>query len=214
MKVISNNIGQPTPFTGKGRTEKTGIFKSPVSHPILLGREDVQGDTVSDRKHHGGEFKACYLFSSDHYAYWQEQYPHLSWSWGMFGENITVEGLDESDLLAGSIYLLGSALVQITIPREPCYKLGVRFGDQKVIEEFIAHGKPGTYVRVIRPGEVIRGDLFQLEEKAEDSLSIADLFSLIYSKKKDPDILNRALNCPFLPQGTKDKLGRYHKKGA
>ncbi|GGD43793.1 MOSC domain-containing protein [Muriicola marianensis] len=214
MKVISTNIGQPTSFTWNGRTEKTGIFKSPVSHPVLLDLEDVKGDTVTDRKHHGGVFKACYIFSSDNYPYWKDRYPELEWNWGMFGENITIEGLDEANLLVGSTYQLGSALVQITIPREPCYKLGYRFGDQKIIEAFIEHGRPGTYLRVIKPGKVSTGDLFQLVDKKEDSLSIANLFSLLYSKEKDPDILSRALNCEFLPQRTKDKLSRYHKKGA
>lgn len=214
MKVISTNIGQPRSFTWNGRPEKTGIFKSPVSHPLFLDREDVQGDTVTDRKHHGGEFKACYIFSSDNYPFWQTRYPDLDWSWGMFGENITLEGLDESDLLVGSTYQLGSALVQVTIPREPCYKLGYRFGNQKIIEEFIEHGKPGSYLRVIKPGEVSKGDLFQLVEKAQDSLSIGELFSLIYAKEKEQVLIDRALRCEFLPRRTKDKLSRYHKKRA
>ncbi|NER09169.1 MOSC domain-containing protein YiiM [Muriicola jejuensis] len=214
MKVIATNIGKPTRFVWKGKTEETGIFKYPVSHPIFLGHEDVDGDTVTDRKHHGGEYKACYLFSSEHYGYWKERFPDLPWSWGMFGENITLERMDESNLLSGSVYELGSAVVQVTIPREPCYKLGIRFGDQKIIDEFIHHGHPGTYLKVIRPGQVGMGDRFSLLEKAENSLSIADLYSLLYAKEKDQEMLRRALECPFLPDRTKVKLGRYQKKGA
>lgn len=214
MQVISTNIGIPRRIEWKGRTEETGIFKSPVSSPIQLGCENVVGDAVADRRHHGGEYKACYLFASDHYGYWKERYPDLSWDWGMFGENLTVEGMDESTLTAGSIYSLGSALVQITIPREPCYKLGIRFGDQKIIEEFIDHGHPGTYVRVTRPGKVRQGDRLSLVEKADTSPSIAELYSLIYSKEKDRELLSLALNCPYIPERTREKLKKHQKKGA
>ena len=214
MKVISANIGKPTRILWQGRTEETGIYKSPVSHPIFLGQHNVDGDTVTDRKHHGGEFKACYLFASDHYGYWKERYPKLQWDWGMFGENITISGLDERTLIIGSEYQIGLARVQITIPREPCYKLGVRFGDQKIIEEFIHHGHPGTYVRILEQGEVSPGDHLTLIKEVKNSLSIADLYTLLYAGEKNMSHLNIAMNCEYLPPRTREKLSRYQKKGA
>ena len=140
MKIISTNIAIPRTVLWRGREIQTGIYKKPVSEPIYLGKEDVANDAVIDRKHHGGEHKACYLFGSDYYEDWKEKYPELDWDWGMFGENLTVEGLDENNLQIGAVYQLGKTIVQITEPRQPCYKLGIKFGTQKVIVEFLKYG--------------------------------------------------------------------------
>ncbi|MGB5646119.1 MAG: MOSC domain-containing protein [Muriicola sp.] len=213
MKVISTNIGSPTKIHWKGFEEQTGIFKYPTKDAIFLGSSQVDKDTVTDRKHHGGIFKACYLFSASQYPFWQKHYPSLSWDWGMFGENITIDSMPENDLLIGSVYTLGSATVQITIPREPCYKLGIRFKDQEVIKAFVDHGHPGTYVKVLQEGKVRKGDSFVLKETADQKLSIADVYKLLYDKEKNIDLLNLALRCEAIPERTKDKLKRYQKKG-
>ena len=94
MKVVSVNIGERKGVKYRGKTVQTGVFKKPVTHPIILGKFDVEGDAVIDRRYHGGEFKACYLYSADHYEFWKNKYPDLEWEYGMFGENITVEGLN------------------------------------------------------------------------------------------------------------------------
>lgn len=129
MKIISTNIGNPTVILWNCKEEKTGIFKYPVNEAVCLRKNDIAKDTIIDRVHHGGSNKACYLFAADNYPYWKEIYPKLEWNWGMFGENLTVEGLNESLVRIGDIYKIGSAIVQISQPREPCYKLGVRFKD-------------------------------------------------------------------------------------
>ncbi|MGB5698353.1 MOSC domain-containing protein, partial [Muriicola sp.] len=103
--------------------------------------------------------------------------------------------------------------VQITIPREPCYKLGIRFKDQEVIKAFVDHGHPGTYVKVLQEGKVRKGDSFVLKETADQKLSIADVYKLLYDKEKNIDLLNLALRCEAIPERTKDKLKRYQKKG-
>jgi MOSC domain-containing protein YiiM len=214
VEVVSTNIGESTSLHWQGRDIQTGIFKYPVEGPLVLGPTRVKGDVISDPKHHGGHDKACYLFSADVYPYWQERYPHLPWQWGMFGENITVKGLDENDLIIGSVYSLGTALVQITLPREPCYKLGIRFGDQKILEEFIRHGHPGTYVRVLDAGHVSRGDALILQKKAQEALSVAQVYSLIYFPEKKPSLLDAAIRNEFLPERTRKKLMGHQKKGA
>ncbi len=212
MKVISTNLGSPTKFSWNGKEEQTGIFKYPVEEPIFLGTTKVEKDTITDRKHHGGSFKACYLYSSNFYPYWQERYPLLDWDWGMFGENITIDKMEESELLIGSVYSLGNALVQITIPREPCYKLGVRFQDQEIIKAFVDHGHPGTYIKVLKEGAVQNGDIFSLQEKANHNVSIADFYSMLYAKEKDQDLLNTVLGLDAIPERTRDKISRYKKK--
>ncbi|WP_460219793.1 MOSC domain-containing protein [Psychroserpens sp. MEBiC05023] len=206
MKIISTNIAKPTTFIWNGKAIKTGINKKPVDSAIYLEKETVKGDEVSDRKVHGGEFKACYLFSADHYPYWKNLYPNLEWTYGMLGENLTVEGLDERQLNIGDIYKVGNALVQITQPREPCYKFGIKFGTQDVLKQFIDHGFPGTYVRVLEEGTVKNGDTFELIKKAEHSITTFQFFELLFAPNKNKAHINLVLENDALPQRKRDRL--------
>ena len=95
MKTLSTNIAKPTSIIWNEKELTTGIYKKPTNQPIYLGKEGVKDDEVSDKKVHGGTFKACYIFSNEHYAYWKNRYPNLDWNYGMFGENLTVSGLNE-----------------------------------------------------------------------------------------------------------------------
>jgi len=209
MKVTSTNLGEPTKINWNGKQTLTGIYKYPVDQPIYLDTEDVQGDTVVDRKYHGGIYKACYLFSADHYDYWKAKYPQLEWDWGMFGENLTIQGLDESQLRIGSTYRLGTALVQISQPREPCYKLGIRFGDQEILKQFIDHGRPGTYIRVLEPGTVSKGDSMELVTASESPLTIAQFYELLFAKEKDQHVLQQAVHNEALPLAKREKLQKW-----
>lgn len=209
MKVISTNLGKPTKIIWNGNEALTGIYKYPIDEPLFLDVEDVKNDTVVDRKHHGGVYKACYLFSAQNYQHWKEKYPLLDWDWGMFGENLTLDELDESQLKIGSIYKLGTSLVQITQPREPCYKLGIRFNDQSIIKQFIDHGHPGTYLRVLEPGKVTLGDTMELVEESENPLTIQAFYTLLFAKIKDPKILEWAINNEALPLGKREKLKKW-----
>ena len=209
MKVISTNLAKPVFFEWNGETHSTGIFKYPVDQALALQEENVLDDTIADRRVHGGVFKACYLYSSDNYPYWKEKYPHLDWKWGMFGENLTVDGLDESQLRIGSIYELGTALVQITQPREPCYKLGYRFGNQDILSEFIEHGCPGTYVRILKTGQVKNGDELKLVEASESPLTTKQFYKLLFSRQKDKELIKLAITNEALPQRKRDKLKKF-----
>lgn len=206
MQIISTNIAQPTKFTWNEKQVTTGIYKKPTDVPIHLGKEDVRGDEVSDRKVHGGEFKACYLFSAKHYPYWRNLYPKLEWTYGMLGENLTVEDLDETQLFIGDIYKLGLALVQITLPREPCFKFAHKFGTDDVLKQFITHGYSGTYVRVLEEGEVKTGDDFELVEHKKDSVSVFQFFELLYAEDKNKDHIKLILDNEAIPQRIRKRL--------
>ena len=206
MKIISTNTAKPTTIIWKGKEITTGIYKTPTNAPIHLEKEKVKGDEVSDRKVHGGEYKACYLFSLNHYKYWQDLYPDLEWNHGMFGENLTVKNLDETKLQIGDIYKVGTALVQITQPREPCFKFVVKFGSENAIKQFIDHGFPGTYVRILEEGQVKNNDVFELVKHAENSLTIAEFFNLLYAKDKNQELLNLAINNDAIPIKKRNKL--------
>ncbi|WP_370476763.1 MOSC domain-containing protein [Tamlana flava] len=211
MQITSTNIAQPKTIIWRKKEVVTGIYKTPTNAPIFLGKNDVKDDEVTDRKYHGGEFKACYLFSEDYYGYWKNLYPNLDWNWGMFGENLTVSGLDETQIFVGDIYKVGEAKVQITQPREPCFKLGAKFGNQNILKKFIVCGHPGTYIRVLEEGFVKPGDKFTLTERPENSLTTAQLYHLIFAKNKDKDLLNLAAKNNALPERARKEFMSFLK---
>ena len=209
MKVIATNIGNPTTIHWNGKEEQTGIFKYPTNKALFLGKTAVLKDTVIDRKHHAGIDKACYLFSADQYPYWKKMYPKLEWDWGMFGENLTIKGLNEADMRIGDVFKIGSALVQVSQPREPCFKLGVRFETQEILRQFIAHGFPGTYVRILEEGEVKTNDELILVEKSENTLTVKQFYKLLFAKEKDLEIVKLAINNPSLPEYKRTRLKKF-----
>ncbi len=211
MKVISTNIGKPTTFEWNGKEEQTGIFKYPTEEALFLRKNDVKNDTIINRINHGGTHKACYLFSSDYYPYWKEKYPKHIWDWGMFGENLTVEGLDESNIRVGNIYKLGTALVQISQPREPCYKLGVRFGTQEILKEFITHEHPGTYVKILKEGFVKTGDELILTKESQNTLTSQQFYQLMFVKDKPQDLLKLFMENEAVPAYKKERFLKYIK---
>lgn len=199
MKIISTNIAEPVAFIWNGKEETTGIFKKPTNKPIFLNKNKPEGDEVTDKVHHGGEFKACYMFSSEEYPYWKKLYPHLDWTWGMFGENLTVSGFDETQVFLGEVYQVGEAVVRVSQYREPCYKLGHRFGNQHVLKQFIQHGFGGTYLSVLEEGSVAVNDEFKLIEQPEHKISVAQLFQLVHAKEKDQSLLKIAAQSLAIP---------------
>lgn len=206
MKIISTNIGRMREIEWRGQKITTGIFKEPVNEPLFLGKSGVSKDHVSDKKHHGGSDKACYLYSADHYDYWKNLYPDLNWNWGLFGENLTIEGLDEGEVIIGEIYKLGEAKVQVSQPRLPCYKLGIRMQSKKVVKEFLESPYPGVYLRVIDEGFVKIGDDFELIDSPESGLSVREVYSLFSSNKLNFELKELAINDEYLAVSIKKDL--------
>ncbi len=211
MEIVSTNRAAPVTLSWKGRDLTTGIFKMPHQEGIYLEKGGVSGDTVGNPDVHGGHYKACYLFAVESYPFWEGLYPQLDWQYGMFGENLSVAGLDERHLSVGTELVVGEALLRITSPREPCFKLGLRFQDQAVIEKFIAHGRPGAYAEVLREGWVRPGDILETVTRPDD-LSIAEYFKLLFEEPKDPKKVARAMQWHFLSENTRQKFGRWMSK--
>ena len=206
MKIISTNIAKPTTIEWQGQKVETGIYKYAVNKPIFLGFEDVVNDHVIDRRYHGGSDKACYLYSADHYPFWQNKYPNQDWKWGMFGENLTVSGLSESEIRIGDRFQIGDAVVQVTQPRQPCFKLGVRFGDQSVVSDFWTLPYPGVYVRVLLPGEVKTGDEIIRIESNSESLSLSQVFSIFRSNNENHELMQKAIAEPFIAESCRRNI--------
>src|SRR6058998_41313 len=134
MKVVSINVGLPREVEWRGKTVRTSIFKEPVTGPVRVERLNLAGDRQSDLTVHGGADKAVYVYPAEHYAFWREKLPGIELSWGSFGENLTVEGLDEATVQIGDRLQIGSAAFVVTQPRMPCYKLAVRFDQLEMIK--------------------------------------------------------------------------------
>lgn len=210
MKVISTNIAKPTTIIKNGKEIKTGIYKKSVNYPIFLGLTDVAGDSVMDRKFHGGVDKACYIYSADHYPFWKEKFPKLNWEYGMFGENLTIESLDESKIMIGDIFEIGTAIVQISEPRRPCSVLGIRFGTQKMVKQFHNTDYSGIYVRVLQEGNVQSGDQLFLKESTE-KISIKNVYSLFSHNKKNIGLAKKTLEIKTLAQDCKNSIQKLFK---
>lgn len=207
MKVVSVNRGEAITVNYQGTEVKTGIFKYPVDEPIYLGETDVVNDSVVDRRFHGGLEKAVYSYSLDHYPFWKELFPDLEWDNGMFGENLTIEGLDESKMFIGSVYQVGNAQIQVCQPRQPCFKLGIRFKTQSVLRPFVNELKSGVYFRVLKPGSAKSGDELELLKGEPNSPSISEVYQLMYHKQPNCDqLVRKIVDCQFLPSNIRAKV--------
>lgn len=206
MKVLSVNIGEQKKVKWQFKMVETGIFKYPVDKPIFLGQEDVKNDHVVDRKHHGGIDKAVYIYSKSNYKHFQDLYPNVDFHNGIFGENITIAQLSEENVSIGDIFKIGEALIQISQPRFPCFKLGIVFNDQKIIKQFLNAPYCGFYFRVLKKGFVRKNDEMILTKKAKNSMTVADVFSIYTKNNGNTQFIKNALNLEFLAEQCKTSL--------
>ena len=180
MKLISVNVSRPKEIAARGRTVTTGIFKEAVAGRVRLGRLNLEGDGQADLRVHGGPNKAVYAYPSEHYDYWKRELGRSNLVFGQFGENLTVEGMLESEVHLGDVFKVGSAVVQVSQPRSPCYKLGIRMGSSGFPKLFLASGRPGFYLRVLEEGEVGAGDPIELAHADPDRLSVLEASRLSF----------------------------------
>jgi len=206
MKIISVNVGFPREVVWKGITVQTAIFKNPVAGAVAIRELNLAGDQQADLTVHGGSEKAVYVYPVEHYEYWRKQLPDISFSWGAFGENLTTEGLSEETLCIGDLLRAGSAILQVTQPRMPCYKLELRFNRDDMIKRFLVSGRSGFYLSVIEPGAVGAGSTVEILDRDPDSVTISDIVRLYLGQARDPELLQRATNVTSLPGNWKTQL--------
>ena len=206
MKVVSVNVGLPRETIWKDLTVSTGIFKEPVNGPVTISPLNLAGDRQADLSVHGGLAKAVYAYPLEHYEYWRKQLPELDFSMGNFGENLTTEGLLEDSLCIGDRLRTGSAVLVVTQPRMPCYKLALRFKRDDMIQRFLASGRSGFYFAVEEPGEVSGGARIDILSRDPNRVTIADIGRLYLRQTDDPDLIQRALDVDALPENWKAQL--------
>lgn len=174
-RVVSVSVAQARSVLWRGQTVRTGIFKAPADGRVRVHHLGLAGDEQADLKVHGGPLKAVYVYASEHYAFWREELPGTALPWGAFGENLTVSGLSEAGVHVGDRFRIGTALLAATKPRFPCYKLGIRFGREDIIDRFLASGRTGFYLRALDEGELGAGDRIEVLGGGEGQPAIADL---------------------------------------
>jgi MOSC domain-containing protein YiiM len=200
MRLVSVNVGLPREVEYDGDTVRTSIWKSPVSGPVRVTSMNLDGDRQSDLRYHGGKDKAVYAYPAAHYTFWRTELPGVPLPPGAFGENLTVEGLDERDIRIGDHLHIGSAELVVTQPRMPCYKLGVRFARADMVQRFLRSGRTGFYLAVVTEGTLAAGEAIRRGKSARGSLSVADIVGLYTEESPDPEKLARATRLAWLPE--------------
>lgn len=181
--LISVNVGLPRTVMRNGDPVSTGIFKEPVAARVMLRTLNLDGDRQADLSLHGGPSKAVYVYPSEHYEYWKHELPEMKLPWGMFGENFTSAGLFEPEINIGDKFRVGAALVMVTEPRMPCYKLGIKFGRSDIVKKFLASERTGFYFAVLEEGEVGAGDPIERFEESQAGVRGQRHHSALYARK-------------------------------
>jgi len=200
MRIAAVNVGLPREVTWKGQTVTTGIFKAPVGGPVALRRHNLEGDRQADLSVHGGPTKAVYLYPTQHYDYWRDELGDDELAWGSFGENLTVDGLDEETVCIGDEFRAGSARVVVTEPRMPCYKLAIRFDRADMVKRFLSSQRTGFYFSVAEEGLVQVGDQLERVSTHPDGLRVADVTRLYTTERADEALLRKAIAVAVLPE--------------
>jgi len=206
MKLVSVNVSLPREVSANGATVRTGIFKQPVEGRVRLRRLNLDGDAQGDLTVHGGPDKAVYAYAFEHYAYWTRKLGRADLAPGQFGENFTAEGITESEIFLGDVFCIGEALLEVTQPRLPCFKLGVKMGDPKFPMQFLAAGRLGFYLRVLEEGAVGAGDEITRVRTDPEGLTIAAVARLASEEKGNRELARRALRVPALAASWREWL--------
>jgi MOSC domain-containing protein YiiM len=199
MRIVSLNVGLPRTIWWKDREVTTGIFKEPVKGPVTLRRFNLDGDRQADLENHGGKVKAVYAYPSEHYESWSDEMPGMELPWGIFGENLTTEGLREESVHIGDHFRIGTAVVMVTQPRIPCYKLGLRFGRDDIVKRFLESRRSGIYFEVVEEGLIDMGDTITRVHEEENGVTVADINRAYVNGRENVPMIRRALELKALP---------------
>ena len=200
-RLLSINVGLPQDIAWQGKAVHTAIWKAPVQGPRMVRRLNIDGDGQGDLVGHGGEHRAVFVYQIDSYRYWQSQLGRNDFSYGQFGENLTVDGLPDQEVCIGDRYRIGSALFEVTQPRVTCYRVGIRMNEPQMAALLVSHGRPGFYLRVLEEGQVEAGDEIVQVGAGPERMSVFEINALLYLPAHPRSQLERALRIPALSAG-------------
>jgi MOSC domain-containing protein YiiM len=201
--IVSVNVGLPKTVEWQGRSVTSAIWKDSVDGPVSLEGVNFDGDDQADRRVHGGADKAVYAYAIEDYEWWSTTTGPLAA--GMFGENLTTSGIDLTGSHIGDRWRVGSAVLEVAQPRQPCYKLGIRMGDEGFPGKFSAARRPGVYLRIITAGAVEAGDSIDLEPAARPAVEIRSLTE----EDIEEVVLRQAVADPRVPDGWRRTAARF-----
>ncbi len=201
MKLLSVNVSLPKEVPHGRKTVSTGIFKEPVGGRIMLRTTNLDGDGQADLENHGGIDRAAYAYSIENYYHWQRELGRDEFTFGQFGENFTVEGMMEDDVHIGDVFRLGDALVEVSQPRPPCFKLGIKMGMAGFPKLFLASGRVGFYLRVLEEGEVGAGAAIDRVRTDPERMTVREICRLLYFDPENLEGARKALRIRALSPG-------------
>lgn len=207
MRLVSVNIGSARAVQVGSRTVMTGIYKTPVTHPVRVGKLGLETDTVSDLKHHGGPDQAVYVYSADDYAWWALQLGY-ELEPGTFGENLTFSTFGREPLRIGDRFRVGAVLLEVTAPRIPCGVFAARMGDPGWVKRFKQAARPGFYARVLEEGGLPTGEPLERIPTEADHPTLQEVFELWYDPKPAPEKLRWVLQAPLAIRTRREYEGR------
>ena len=211
MNLLSVNVGLPRTVIWREQEVRTGIFKQAVTGRVPVQAVNLQGDGQADLTVHGGPDKSVYCYAFEHYDYWSQQLPGWPLEPGVFGENLTTVGLPEESVHIGDRFRVGTAELVVTQPRLPCFKLGLRFQSEDMVQRFLAAGRMGFYVTVAKEGELGAGDRIEVVSRDPDALGVSEVLPLHVVRHYGPaeaQLARRALQVKALARSWKEHLTR------
>jgi len=208
MRVLSVNVGLPRDVMWRGKSISTGIYKEPVPGRVPLRKLNFAGDRQAVLRVHGGLDKAVYVYPSEFYELWSHERPELAFGPGMFGENLTTEGLVDDEVSIGDRFLIGTAELVVTQPRLPCFKLGIKMERDEFVAEFLERGLFGFYLAVAREGEVEAGDPIVALSRDPHQFGVNEIARLYARDRHDVKRMRRAAELDVLPEGWRDYFRR------
>jgi MOSC domain-containing protein YiiM len=200
MKLLSVNVSKPKAVSYNVKTIHTGIFKVPVKGRVVLRKLNLDGDGQADLTVHGGIDKTVYAYPIEHYEYWRRELIRDDLTYGQFGENFTVEGMLEDDVHIGDVFRIGTALVEVSQPRVPCFKLGLKMGIPTFPKQFLASERSGFYLRVLKVGEVGAGDVIERVKIGLKRLTVKAVHHLLYFDSSNLEGIHEVLGVPALAE--------------
>ena len=206
MKLLAISVGLPQSIESNGRTITTGIFKEPVEGAVHVGMTGVVGDGQADLEAHGGVDKAVYVYTIEHYHFWQQALECPTMPYGHFGENLTVQSMPDDRVHIGDRFRIGRILVEVTQPRVPCFKLGIRMNRPDFPRRFMHSGRTGFYLRVLEEGELSAVETIERISTDPIELSVQESMQALMPGPKQKDVIAKALRVDALSQAWRHDL--------
>ncbi len=201
MKLVSVNVSMPKTVDHLGRKVSSGIYNEPLAGRVMVRKLNVDGDGQADLTVHGGVYKAVYVYDLENIRHWRQELGRDDLVNGYFGENFTVEGMPDDQIHIGDVFRIGGALLEVTQPRVPCFKLEMKMDLPGFSRQFITSGRLGFYFRVLEEGEVGAGDLIERVQIGPEKITVWELARLYYFDYNNQEKIRRLLRVPALPPG-------------